>query len=374
MAQPLARHVLRSLAEVHGVCVRPILMRRIDVVTGVTDVAEVPCGARLAADCKPCAEKLRRLRVQQIREGWHRDAEPQPVVEEPGEDVLALVRLRAHFEFDYAAATSAAEWDQLADLQEGIDEVDDALATSRIRGTLTPPREHKPRRHRSTRRRQDVPDLPRRPVQPRTVGRTYQGRDGRSHRPSMLLTLTLGSYGPVHTAHRRRGRIATCTCGHLHGDHDPLVGTPLDPGSYDYRQAALDAIHFARVLDRFWQNLRRAAGWNIQYAGAVELQRRLAPHAHFCMRGTVARMLIRQIAAATYHQVWWPPFDTPTHSVERQPVWNPAADGYTDPTTGHPLTTWAEALNLLDRPDTRPAYVARLGSVDPRDRAGQPAS
>ncbi|MGK5672494.1 replication initiator [Micromonospora sp. URMC 106] len=37
-----------------------------------------------------------------------------------------------------------------------------------------------------------------------------------------------------------------------------MLGAPVDPASYDYRRSALDAIHFARVLDRWWQNVRRA--------------------------------------------------------------------------------------------------------------------
>ena len=45
-------------------------------------------------------------------------------------------------------------------------------------------------------------------------------------------------------------------------------------------------MHFARLLDRFWQNLRRAVGWNVQYAGAIGSQRRLTLHAHFAIRGT----------------------------------------------------------------------------------------
>ena len=50
---------------------------------------------------------------------------------------------------------------------------------------------------RSTRRRQDAPDLPRVPMANRTVGRVFTTPDGKEYRPSMFLTLTLPSYGPV---------------------------------------------------------------------------------------------------------------------------------------------------------------------------------
>jgi hypothetical protein len=82
------------------------------------------------------------------------------------------------------------------------------------------------------------------------------------------------------------------------------------------------------------------------------------------MRGTLPRTLIQQITAATYHQVWWPPFD-PDHRVfdpARPPVWDMDAGAYVDPDTRQPLPTWQQACAAL----TEPAYVFRLGRVDAR--------
>lgn len=67
-----SRESLRLLAERSGVCVRPLAIRRTDGETGQTEVVEIPCGAR-----KPCAERNRRDRLAQIRDGWHLDAEPE---------------------------------------------------------------------------------------------------------------------------------------------------------------------------------------------------------------------------------------------------------------------------------------------------------
>jgi hypothetical protein len=136
------------------------------------------------------------------------------------------------------------------------------------------------------RRRQDAPDLPKRRISPRTIGKTYTAKDGKTFRPSMFLTLTCPSYGRV-------------------GDD----GTPADPGSYDYTGAVRDALHFAALFDRFIQNLRRVLGYDVQYFATIEPQRRLAPHVHIAMRGTLSRTELRQIIAATYHQVWWPSTD-----------------------------------------------------------------
>lgn len=53
------------------------------------------------------------------------------------------------------------------------------------------------------------------------------------------------------------------------------------------------------------------------------------------IRGTVPRAEMKQIAAATYHQVWWPPSDNP---VDYEPAWD--EHGYLNPETGEYLPTW----------------------------------
>ena len=63
-----------------------------------------------------------------------------------------------------------------------------------MRGNVLP---NRPRRHRSTRRRQDAAQLPRRTVSNRTVGKTYTAPDGKTFRPSLFVTLTCPSYGRV---------------------------------------------------------------------------------------------------------------------------------------------------------------------------------
>src|SRR6185437_7261393 len=165
----------------------------------------------------------------------------------------------------------------------------------------------KARRVRSTRRRQDAPDLPKRRVEKTTLGRIYSAPGGKVFRPSVFLTLTCDSYGRVRPD-----------------------GTPVDPDTYDYRRAARDAIHFGKLVDRFVQNLRRVAGYDVQYFATVEPQRRLAPHLHLAMRGTVSRAELRQVAAATYHQVWWPPCDQVIYDCV-VPTWDPDREAYVDP-------------------------------------------
>jgi len=101
--------------------------------------------------------------------------------------------------------------------------------------------------------------------------------------------------------------------------------------------------------------------------GSIEPQRRLAPHAHFAIRGTMPHQMLRQVVAATYHQVWWPSTDTVAYPSDRdQPVWDDQAKTYRDPTAATPLPTWAEAMAALDDqldadPDREPEYVVRFG-------------
>ncbi|GAA1797243.1 replication initiator [Planosporangium flavigriseum] len=368
---PRAVDALKNLADDYGVCVRPVTLRQTDLVTGVTELIDLPCGATREDKCPSCAKRAKRLRQRQIREGWHRTDEPNPGPDPATPEQKALIALRAHLEFERADAERTARWDQVADLDAAIDEVEQAIAAGGLRGRIAPPHDDaddkdepkKSKKKRSTRRRQDVPDLPRQKVEARTVGRTYTAPDGSVHQPSMWLTLTLDSYGPVHGQRKAsNGKPLPCRCGRFHSDVDPLIGVPVDPSTYDYRRAAWDAVHFPRLLDRYWQNLRRCVGWNVQYAGCVEPQKRLAPHAHFAIRGSIARTSLVRVAAATYHQVWWPRAEAPRYSVEHPPVWDDQATTWVDPDTRQALTTWADALAVLDDdPDAEPAHVVRFG-------------
>jgi hypothetical protein len=109
------------------------------------------------------------------------------------------------------------------------------------------------------------------------------------------------------------------------------------------------------------QNLRRVLGYEAQYFGTVEPQRRLAPHLHMAIRGAVPRPVIRQVIAATYHQVWWPATDTVVYDGDDLPVWYEHARTYLDPATGEVLPTWDDALDAIG-PGDPPRHVARFGA------------
>ena len=292
MAMPLARQVVKDLAAEHGACLRPVQLRRTEIDTGHVEQVLIPCGHTLASVCPSCAERARILRAAQCREGWHLDHEPVIDPDPATEDQRATVTDRAEAQADRDAL--AGEGLDTSELDERIGELDQQITDAGLRGQVLPAR---PRRHRSTRRRQDAAPLPRRTVNPRTVGKTYTTPDGKTFRPSLFVTLTCPSYGRV-------------------GED----GAPADPDTYDYTRAARDALHFAALFDRFIQNLRRFTGYDLQYFAAIEPQRRLAPHVHLAIRGTISRAELREVIAATYHQVWWPSTQTVKYDGGHLPV------------------------------------------------------
>ncbi|MEU3229634.1 replication initiator [Nocardiopsis alba] len=344
LAQPLAREVAEQVAADHGVCIRPVSLRRTDIGTGRTEVIDVPCGSTLESRCPACAKRKRSLRRSQCEEGWHLTTEPVAEPDPPTEEQQWWVEERAMVtaERDRLAATGTADPEQLATLDAAIADLDEEITASGLRGSVTRSASMTsgPRRVRSTKRRQDVPDLPRRPMTRKTVGRAFTDpSSGTVFRPSLFLTLTLDSYGRVFSD-----------------------GTPVDPSTYDYRRAARDTLHFSKLIDRFVQNLRRVAGFDVQYFASVEPQRRLAPHLHMATRGTLPRAELRQIAAATYHQVWWPTADEVRFEGDHLPVWDESAGTFLDPGTGEILPTWDEALDEIDAaPDPEPFHVVRFG-------------
>jgi hypothetical protein len=253
-----------------------------------------------------------------------------------------VVAERAEVSGELDAAEQAGDDELVASWGELGEEIDDDIAEAGVRGLVDPPA-RPARRVRSTRRRQDAPDLPARPSNGSTLGRIYTDEaTGKTFRPSMFLTVTLPSYGRIRTGE----------------------GTPLDPARYGYRAAARDALHFGKLIDRLVQNLRRVAGYDVQYFAVVEPQQRMAPHAHFAIRGTLTRATVRQVVAATYHQVWWPSTDAVVYDGA-DPIWSAEAGGgdggYVDPVTGDELLTWDEALDAIGEDDD-PAHVVRFGS------------
>ncbi|WP_052172668.1 replication initiator [Nocardia sp. BMG111209] len=347
--------VAQAAAEKYRVCKRPIPMRAFRPESGESKYVAAACKTTRESDCPCCATKAKALRVTQCHEGWHMSTNPADEHRPPTEHQQALLTARADLLAEYKTAREADDELTAQGFREVIADLDRELRETGLRGRIPGvDAVAKPRSVKSTRRRQDVPDLPRKKVSKDTTGRRYAGR----YQPSMFATFTLDSYGRCHStgAVDKQGR----ECGD---------GSAVDPDTYDYRRAARDAMFFPQLFDRTIQNWRRAAGRDVQYFATVEPQRRGAPHVHLAIRGTDPHSLIAQILAATYHQVWWPHFDHEVYTDGHLPVWDYQADAFVDPDTGYVLTSFDDARAVMDQADdVDPAHVIRWGvQTDARD-------
>jgi hypothetical protein len=146
-APPLDTTLVQSAADTVGVCRRPLLRRVTDRATGDVTAVPIPCGSTRASVCPACADKARRLRMQQCREGWHLVDDPLPP--------------------------------EATDAEDENEDPEDTTGTGELRT-------------RSTRRLDGFPDLPKVRPEHTSVGRTFTDpRTGATFRPSMFITLTL---------------------------------------------------------------------------------------------------------------------------------------------------------------------------------------
>src|SRR5262249_55903346 len=155
--------------------------------TGEVDQVLISCGATLADICPPCAERAKQLRASQCREGWHLDTEPIPVSPPPDEVQAMWIEHRAQAQAERDHVAQGGQ--DTGELDELITDLDHEIRRSGLRGKADPGRP-RPRRQRSTRRRQDAPALPTRKISPHTIGKTYVAPGGKTFRPSMFITLT----------------------------------------------------------------------------------------------------------------------------------------------------------------------------------------
>ncbi len=354
-AMPNLFEAAQAAAEKYDVCQRPIPMRVEDPTTGTVTYEAAPCKSTIESVCPACAKANRVLRIAQCREGWHMESEPVDYKTDPTDKQIELLTARADLVADYRQAVDDGDDENAAGIREVVADLDQELRETGLRGRLPAlDAKAKDRRKRSTRRRQDVPNLPRKKVEKRTVGKVFAGK----HQPSMFVTLTMPSYGRINQDGATTDQGEPCS-----------DGSPVNPGGYDYAGQARDIVFFSKLVDRWIQNLRRSIGWDAQYFATVEPQKRGAPHLHILIRGAISRDILKQVTAATYHQVWWPHFEPENriYGGEHQPVWDHRKATFVDPDDGRPLTYWDDALDQLDSvDDLEPAHTIRFG--DQMDR------
>ncbi|WP_030382772.1 MULTISPECIES: replication initiator [unclassified Streptomyces] len=119
----------------------------------------------------------------------------------------------------------------------------------------------------------------------------------RTH-PRVFATLTAPSFGPVHNRPTSPGGgTRPCRCRQLHEPNDALLGTPLNPATYDYTGAVLFNAHASALWARFTTYLRRElaarlgltqkaarAVLRVSFAKVAEYQKRGLVHFHAVIR------------------------------------------------------------------------------------------
>ena len=357
---PLALDVGDEVAKLNGVCIRPVALRRLDTHTGQSETVRRPVrghpggqvpAVRQAQPATPDGPMPRRLAPGGRTDRQPRSSRPK----NSGGWSSSAPMCRPSAMRPNATAKTPPTWTRRSRASTTRSTRPGCAATSWAAGPLA-------KRSRSTRRRQDAPDLPKRARQDTTLGRTFtgSGRQGLS---------------AVAVRHPHPALLRP----------DPLrPGVPVDPTPTTTRAAARDALHFSKLVDRFVQNLRRVAGYDVQYFATVEPQKRLAPHLHMAIRGHPAprgdqgrsprrpttrcggRRSTRSASTVTT-----------CRSGPSGPTWRRGAypDGqsgdYLDPATGELLPTWDEALDQLDADeDAEPLHVAALRCAG--RRSGRP--
>ncbi|EXU63164.1 replication initiation protein [Streptomyces sp. PRh5] len=126
------------------------------------------------------------------------------------------------------------------------------------------------------------------------VGDTAKGiPDTVRDHPRVFATFTPPSFGPVHNRLDNR----PCRCGTWHPEDAPELGTPIDPGTYDYASAVLWNNHASDLWRYFTIYLRREiakhagltqkdahAQSRVSFGKVAEYQKRGAVHFHAVIR------------------------------------------------------------------------------------------
>src|SRR4051794_4338035 len=131
-----------------------------------------------------------------------------------------------------------------------------------------------------------------------------------SEHPTVFVTLTAPSFGPVHSRRvvdgkarrcrpRRDGEVcshgASLACNDVHGEDDPRLGEPLCAECFDYEHAVLwnalapelwrrTAIQLPRELARLCGTSVSRLTVRVSYAKVAEFQHRGALHFHCVLR------------------------------------------------------------------------------------------
>lgn len=108
-----------------------------------------------------------------------------------------------------------------------------------------------------------------------------------------MVTFTAPGSDVFGKTHSRRltkhNKVQRCSCRSYHNENDPLLGTPIDPATYNYDGAAAFNANASRLFAVTMQKLSRVMGRKLQVVRVVEFQTRGLVHIHALVLGTVTQ-------------------------------------------------------------------------------------
>ena len=136
--------------------------------------------------------------------------------------------------------------------------------------------------------------------------------------PKLITMITLTApgaerFGHTHSRNQTKaGNLMRCKCGTYHSENDSMIGTPVDPDTYDYAAAADFNANATRLFAVSMQKLNRLLNKKLRVVRVVEFQKRGLVHIHALVLGPLTQRSLelivsggtnlrtgRQIAAAT---------------------------------------------------------------------------
>ena len=117
--------------------------------------------------------------------------------------------------------------------------------------------------------------------------------DATTNLPKLVTMVTLtapGSerFGKTHVRHLTKNKkVQRCSCRRYHNENDPMLGTPIDPDTYDYDGAAAFNANASRLFAVTMQKLGRLLGRKLQVVRVIEFQARGLVHVHALVLGPV---------------------------------------------------------------------------------------
>ena len=127
--------------------------------------------------------------------------------------------------------------------------------------------------------------------------------DSSTKLPKLLTMITLTApgadrFGHIHSRNATKaGKLMRCKCRLYHEKDDQLIGTPIDPDTYDYEAAADFNANATRLFAVSMQKLSRVLNRKLKVIRVVEFQQRGLVHVHALVLGPLTQRSLELIVS-----------------------------------------------------------------------------